>query len=143
MPIEAAGPLSCGFFDCFHAFFVFGYPSHAYASVLSCLHMLRLTKRLFGLPVHTAGGTALGQVADFEIDTETGRLQKMHVKAAGLVKGLMNHELIVDWSQMIEIREDAVIVDDAVVKDRALEKSLIRDSSPATLQMTSDLSEAE
>lgn len=103
--------------------------------------MLRSTKRLFGLPVQTVGGINLGQVTDLEIETDTGRLQKMRVKPSGLVKGLMNQELIIDWSQIQEIKEEVILVDDSAVKEKS--KASVRSASPATMVMASDLPEAE
>ncbi|OGL74082.1 hypothetical protein A3E39_00625 [Candidatus Uhrbacteria bacterium RIFCSPHIGHO2_12_FULL_60_25] len=73
------------------------------------------TKQLVGLPVVTRGGVAVGKVAGFDIETETGRLTALRVKARGLVPGLLDQELLVAWNQVVEIAKDKVVVQDGVV----------------------------
>lgn len=73
------------------------------------------SKDLMGLPVHTRSGTALGKVSSLDVDCDTGRIATMHVKTRGLVPGLMDHELMVTWDQIIEITEKEVIVQDNTV----------------------------
>jgi sporulation protein YlmC with PRC-barrel domain len=77
--------------------------------------MRLLAKKLVGLPVWTRSGTALGKIAGFEIDTETGRLALLHVKTRGLVPALLDQELVVAWDQVIEMTPAQVTVQDAVV----------------------------
>ena len=77
------------------------------------------TKQLFGLPVETAGGTSVGKAGCADIDTETGRLVTLHVKTRGVIPGLMNEELMVDWSQIVEITDTRVVVADASVPEGA------------------------
>lgn len=81
----------------------------------------------------------MGTVSDFGIDTGTGQMQKISVRSGGLVKGLMGDELMVDWSQIVEIREDAVIVDDALAKETG--KSLARSMAPTAVAMLSEQGE--
>jgi sporulation protein YlmC with PRC-barrel domain len=101
--------------------------------------MIRLSRQLIGLPVRTVGGIALGQVSELEIDTETGRIKNIHVKPSGLVKGLMNDELIISWSQIIEIRINEVLVEDIASTQRA--EALAQSVSAAPLAMASDIPE--
>jgi len=72
-------------------------------------------KKLIGLPVRTRTGTALGKVAGFELDTDTGRLATLFVKTRGLVPTLLDQELSVAWDQIVEITDAAVIVQDTTV----------------------------
>lgn len=109
------------------------------ASVLSLVHMFRFIKQLSGVSVQTASGTSIGAVSDVGIDTDTGRVQKVSVRSGGLVKGLMGDELMVDWSQIIEIREDVVVVDDALAKEA--NKSLARSMAPTAVAMMSEQGE--
>lgn len=73
------------------------------------------SKKLTGLPVVTKTGAHLGKVSSFDIDTDSGRIESIHVKTRGIVPGLLDEELIVVWSQVIEITETNVIVTDALV----------------------------
>lgn len=73
------------------------------------------SKTLIGLPVKTRSGTALGKVSGFEIEMETGRMASLHVKTRGLVPGLMDHELIVMWDQILEMTDKEVTVQDNTV----------------------------
>jgi sporulation protein YlmC with PRC-barrel domain len=73
------------------------------------------SRRLIGLPVLTKSGQDLGKVGSVDIDTENGRLATIRVKTRGLVQGLLDQELLVDWSQVVSINEDTVVVGDASV----------------------------
>ncbi len=81
---------------------------------------MRLNSRqLLGLPVTTKSGQDLGKVGSFDVDADTGQVQTFHVKTRGLVKGLLEEELLVAWSQVIEINEDRMVVADASVPQGA------------------------
>jgi sporulation protein YlmC with PRC-barrel domain len=85
--------------------------SSAYA-----LGVMRInSKQLTNLPVITKSGQDLGKVGNFDIDSDSGRLMTIHVKTRGLVKGLLDTDLLVDWSQIVTIDEDKVVVSDASV----------------------------
>jgi sporulation protein YlmC with PRC-barrel domain len=77
------------------------------------------SRRLLGLSVVTKSRQELGKVRSIDIDTESGRLTTIRVNPRGLVKGLLEEELLVDWSQVISIDEDGLIVDDASVPEGA------------------------
>jgi len=94
---------------------------------------MKLSIKVFiGLPVQSRSGLDLGRVSGGDIDTESGRLQTIHVKAGGLVKGLMNDEALINWSQVIEITDKAVIVDDA-----ASQKAEAKEASREAVRMPS------
>lgn len=93
-------------------------------------------KTFISLPVQSRSGLDIGRVSGAELDTESGKLQTIHVRSSGLVKGLMNDEALIDWSQVIEITDKAVIVDDmaskkAEVKEASREAMRIPSASPA------------
>lgn len=77
--------------------------------------MIVNTKHLIGLPVVTQGGVSVGKVSGFDFDTDTGRLAALRVKARGIVPGLLDQELAVAWSQVVEITKDGVLVQDGTV----------------------------
>ncbi len=79
---------------------------------------MRINSRQFiHLPVITASGQELGKVGSFDLDTESGRLTTIRVKTRGLVKGLLDQELFVDWSEVVSVDEDKVVVSDASVRE--------------------------
>ncbi|MFA5130111.1 MAG: PRC-barrel domain-containing protein [Patescibacteria group bacterium] len=99
-------------------------------------------KAFIGLPVRCRSGAEFGRVSGADIDTETGRLQTIHAKAGGLMKGLMNGEALIDWSQVVEITDQAVVVEDSAVEKKASEDALRKAvmPSPSIAPMQSDAS---
>ena len=77
--------------------------------------MLLSSKQLVGLPVVTRGGMVVGKVAGFKLETDTGRLASLHVKARGLVPGLLDQELVIGWNEIIELSDNQVVVKDGSV----------------------------
>lgn len=73
------------------------------------------SKQLMGLPVITKSGQDLGKVVSVDIDVDSGRLTTIRVKTRGLVKGLLDTDLLVDWSQVVSIDAERVVVQDASV----------------------------
>lgn len=70
-------------------------------------------KALLNLPVVTKSGKALGKLASFEIDADTGTITTLHVKTPGVVSGLLSDELLVSWAAVIELTPERVVVTDA------------------------------
>ncbi len=83
------------------------------------------TKALVGIRVMTRSGRFIGKVASFDFEQETGRMAYMHVKAKGLVQGLIGDELLISWSQIIEITADLVIVADGAISVTTKKPSVI------------------
>ncbi len=77
------------------------------------------SKQLLGLPVFTRSGVHVGKVAGFLIETDTGRLSSLSVKARGLVPGLLDQELAVAWSQVVELTNERAVVEDGAIPVRA------------------------
>lgn len=55
---------------------------------------------------------AVGKVAGFDFDAESGRLAVLRVKTRGLVPGLLDQELAIAWSQVVEITADKAVIED-------------------------------
>ena len=72
---------------------------------------------LVNLPVYTQSGTHLGHIASFELDLETGKIENFNVKT-GLIQGLWHEQLVINQSQVIEITEKKMVVEDNVSKQR-------------------------
>ena len=73
-------------------------------------------KQLIGLPVKTKSGDNLGKIHDFIFDSDTGMITKYLVSNLLMVKNIWGNELIIDRSQVIEINENEMIVEDMAVK---------------------------
>ncbi len=74
---------------------------------------------LIGLHVETNSGKAIGKVASIDVDADTGRISIFHVKAGGLVAGLLSDELDVSWDAVIELTAEKLVVADATVPQGA------------------------
>ena len=70
-------------------------------------------KQIIGLPVFTLSGARLGKVRDFVLLAEEHLVEKYLVSVWPLSK----KQLLVGRAQVKEIREDKMIVDDAVLKE--------------------------
>ena len=69
------------------------------------------------LPVKTVSGDDVGVVRDAVVVWETGRLHQLVVR--GGLLSLLRGDVLVSWSDVVEIREDVVVVKDRIVKRRA------------------------
>lgn len=73
------------------------------------------TKDLIGLGVQTRSGIAIGKVASFDVDGDTGRITTFHVKPGNLVTGLLADDLLVSWASVLELTPKMLIVADTTV----------------------------
>jgi len=85
--------------------------------------------KLIGLSVFTQMGEPLGKVGGFEIDTDTHKIERYHIKSRDLIKELFGHELIVSASQVISISEEKMIVEDGVIKDKQVKKARLKQAA--------------
>ncbi len=77
--------------------------------------MVLNSKDLSGVPVRTKSGVLLGKCASLDLDSDTGRLEAIRVKARGFVSGLLGDVLVVPWSSILELNDKLIIVADAAV----------------------------
>lgn len=75
-------------------------------------------KEIIGLSVETKSGQPLGQVSDFEYDSDLNRIVFFYVKGGNLVSSLISHPLIVSAEQVILITKEKMVVEDAVSKEK-------------------------
>lgn len=75
--------------------------------------VMKLDFELIGKPVVTEDKTKLGKVNDFATEIETMYIQKLYV-AQPLIKNLAGGSLSVDRSQIIEITNRKIIIQDIV-----------------------------
>ena len=82
--------------------------------------MLLKSKQLIGLEVKTKNGQRLGRLVDLEMETETSEVKKYIVGADSWIKNKIIPELVIDSSQIIEITDQSIIVDDSLLNQAAL-----------------------
>lgn len=77
---------------------------------------MRLSQRKFiGIPVRTRSGHVLGKLADFVLESDTGRIEFLVVRTHKLIGGLMRDDLHVGWPQVLSLTDKEAIVVDAAV----------------------------
>lgn len=72
-------------------------------------------RKLTGIPVKTRSGNPVGKLADFLVETDTGRIEFLLVRTGVSIPGLMHQELQIAWSQVITLTEKEAIVADGSV----------------------------
>jgi sporulation protein YlmC with PRC-barrel domain len=77
--------------------------------------VLGISFALLGKPVVTAGGTKLGKVGDYSVETENMFIQKIYVSQS-IFKSFNGGNLGVDRSQIVEITDKKVVVSDLTQK---------------------------
>jgi len=99
---------------------------------------------LLNLPVETASGEALGVVSGVDVDADTHTVKMYRVKSRGLIKGLLNDELLVASSQVVSIDKERMVVSDNVVGERALNaKKIVQVARGTTPEVTSTLESSQ
>lgn len=85
--------------------------------------VLKINFVLIGKPVQTVSKTKVGKVRDFAIDSESFFVQKLYV-GQSIIKSLSAGQLSVDRSQIIEVTDDKIIIQEILKPTKA--------TSPAT-----------
>lgn len=70
------------------------------------------------LPVETTLGTAVGRLTGVELDPGTHRVAYYHVRRRRLVPS--GPDLLVPPAQVVSLTQEKMVVDDLVVRDRAV-----------------------
>jgi len=78
-------------------------------------YMLLKHKQLIGLLVKTQDGRVLGQIKDFEFNTEMGQIDKYIISSSELVKKILAQDLIINQGQVISIDNQEMIVDSGAI----------------------------
>lgn len=78
--------------------------------------MLINQKQLKRVAVETQSGQFLGYVTDFELETDSGVVEKYYVKGKMPLAGFFETSLLINKTQIISFDENKMIVEDAVVK---------------------------
>lgn len=80
--------------------------------------------KIKGNKVITQSGSNLGEVSDFEINTIQNKLEKIHV-SGGIIKDLIQGELIIPATKIISINKEAITVQDGLTKEKELKKQFV------------------
>lgn len=82
-------------------------------------------KKIIGNKVMSQSGYFLGRLIDFEVDASSQNIVKYYV-SGGLFDFLKDY-LIIDHSQVIEIKKDKIIVEDTVIPKKIAKKKISSD----------------
>jgi|TARA_Y100000031_G_C8253029_1_gene401451 sporulation protein YlmC with PRC-barrel domain len=94
--------------------------------------MLIKAKKIIGNKVISQSGQFLGRVVDFEIDTFGQNIIKYYV--AGGFLNLPKDSLLINVKQIVEIKKDSIIVEDAVIPEKVINKKISSDVEYAPLE---------
>ena len=73
---------------------------------------------LIGKSVVTENSKRLGKIADYAVDESSYYIQKLYVNPS-LLKGITNEQFIIDRSQIVEITNKKIIIQDPTIKSRS------------------------
>lgn len=82
-------------------------------------------KEIIGNKVVSQSGHFLGKVVDFEIHASGQNITKYYV--SGGLFDLLKHTLIIDAKQVVEIKADRIIVEDAVISEKMVKEKVSPD----------------
>jgi sporulation protein YlmC with PRC-barrel domain len=99
--------------------------------------MLLSEEKLKKVKVETRSGQYLGLVNGFEVETDTGVIEKFYVKNKKLITGLFGDNLIINKSQIISFDDKKMIVEDGIVKTLVREKKILNRIENTTPVITS------
>jgi sporulation protein YlmC with PRC-barrel domain len=74
------------------------------------------SKQFIGLKVETKSGEHLGHIRDFDIDN-TLQIQKIYIKPQGIVKGLVENDLVISKDLVLSIDDQKMVVEDLEEKE--------------------------
>jgi uncharacterized protein YrrD len=72
---------------------------------------------LIGSKVVTQEGKLLGRVKDFTVDYDSFLTSKLHIRGS-LIKRLLNESFIIDRSQIVDVKDNKVIVKSTAIKNK-------------------------
>lgn len=78
--------------------------------------MLISEKKLKKVNVETQSGQNLGKISGFELETDTGIIEKYYVKSKISIPGIYENKLIVSKEQIISFDQEKMIVNDNLIK---------------------------
>lgn len=87
--------------------------------------MILNSNKLLGLLVKDKSGRVLGTLKDFEFDTDNSQITKYIISPSKLVEKILANDLVVDQSQVIEINNKVMIVDDGLKGSRASAEEIV------------------
>jgi len=84
---------------------------------------MRINKKQFKkIKVQTQSGQDLGKIDGFELETDTGIIEKYFVSTKINLAGLFEGKIIIDRQQVISFDQEKMIVEDTAVKKEAKQK---------------------
>jgi sporulation protein YlmC with PRC-barrel domain len=75
--------------------------------------MFLTEKQLVGLKTKTKSGQFLGKIIGLEINGDNLQIEKIIIAQSPLAKKILGDKLIIDRSQVVEVTETEMVVEDA------------------------------
>jgi sporulation protein YlmC with PRC-barrel domain len=85
--------------------------------------MLISEKQFKKIRVETQSGQYLGRLISFDLETDTGKIEKYHIKSQNSIAGLFATNLIIDKDQVINFDEQKMVVEDSLIKEKSTIKT--------------------
>lgn len=82
-------------------------------------------KQIIDLLVRTQSGQPLGHIKDMEIDSNNLQVSKFIVSPGAFIEKIFKENLVIDRSQVIEINQKEMVVEDSLVRGLATVKEPI------------------
>lgn len=102
------------------ALLIDGYDEIEEAAEIIRLHDILDQKfQLIGCRVENESGTSLGKTEDYSLNVETYLINKLYVKRP-LLKSFASGSLVIDRTQIVDVRRDKIVVRDATVAELAV-----------------------
>jgi len=97
------------------------------------MKIIRFSK-LKGRNVETKSGNDLGVLRDIELDEYFLHCKNILVSPTGLVKKIINEDLIIPIEDIIEINDNKIIVSDSIVKEKGSKVIIEKMSKTPSIQ---------
>ena len=88
-------------------------------------------EKLINLPVQTKNGQDIGRLTGFDIDGGMHEIKTYRVRSKGLIKGLLQNELMISKEQVVSLDDERMIVYDAVLEQGARARGKIPQVAPS------------
>lgn len=75
--------------------------------------------QLYNIVVETQSGKRLGVLRDFDLERGTLRVLTLHVAPTSFIKKLTRSHLLIPATAILEVHNDMIVVEDAVVQEVA------------------------
>ena len=86
--------------------------------------MIISRQQLIGLSVKTESGVVLGQIKDFEVNTDNSQIVNYIVSSSHLVEKILTEDLVIGFDQIISLNDKEMIVFNGIIPQKTSIKEL-------------------